>query len=346
MSCNILIIRLSSIGDIIHCTPVARSLKKNWPTCRITWLVGEVSADLIRSNPHVDEVIVWSRERFERHLQNFEWVRAVSIWRELQALLASKKFDIVLDIHGLFITGMIARQVQASRRIGMSTARECNSLFMTQVAQPLSEHIVDRYLGVLQPLGITCLDRRMTLVVPEASKQFAVEFLRESGAGGEKKIIVLIPGTTWSTKNWPIDFFGRLACSLVDDFTIVLCGGKSEIDLGRQIQVQAGHKIVNAVNQTGLLEMAAIIEQASLVIGGDTGPMHIAAALGVSNIILFGPTNPAVYGPLGDHSVAVSHQRDCSFCHKRTCPQKISSCMSSITPEEIIQQVYSILTPA
>ena len=342
MEQEILIIRLSSIGDILHCTPVVRTLKQAWPKCRITWLVGEASQELIKYNSYIDEIVVWSRERFEQQLRKIDIVRTYNLWRDLQQALAPRHFDALLDIHGLFLTGMIASQVQTKRRIGMSEAREFNSLFMTETAKPLGKHIVERYLGVLRPLGITTMDVRMTLVLSDHSKRFAVQFLADVGVLLAERFVVLVPGTTWPSKNWPTNFFAKVATSLAKNFRIILCGGQAEVKLGQEIQAQAGVTVINAVNRTSVLEMAAILERAAVVVTGDTGPLHIAAALGVPTVAIFGPTDPAIYEPLGQQHAVLFNKLACSFCHKVTCPLETGRCMLSVTPEAVVQKVYSV----
>ncbi|XEQ92362.1 Lipopolysaccharide heptosyltransferase 1 [Sporomusa carbonis] len=342
MDKEILIIRLSSVGDVMHCTPVAGSLKAAWPECKITWLVGEVCADLIKYNPNVDESIVWSRERFEKHLRACEFREALTMWRSLKEVLAARSFYAVLDIHGLFLTGMIARLARTCRRIGMSNARELNPLFMTETAKPAGQHIIDRYLSVLEPLGITPTQRKMTLVVPAEAQQFAGDFLRNKGVFPNERVAVLVPGTTWPAKNWPPEFFAATAKLLAKDFKIVLCGGRAEADLGRETQARAGVPVVNAIGRTGLLELAGIIEQASVVVAGDTGPLHMAAALGVPTVAIFGPTNPATYAPPGKQNSVLVNRFSCSFCHKYRCPTGKAECMSSVLPEQVVEQVYNV----
>lgn len=339
---EVLIIRLSSIGDVIHCTPVARSLKMSWPDCKITWLIGEVSAELLKYNPYVDEIIVWSREKFEKYLGRFEFEKALAMWTSLRDILSARSFHVVLDIHGLFLTGMIAKLVRSDRRIGMSQARELNSLFMTEVATPSGPHITDKYLSVLRPLSISSVDHQMFLAISKQEREFAEEFLVREGVRAHERVVVVIPGTTWLSKNWPTDLFAQTIQILYKDFKIVMCGGKAEVELGRKIQQQSGVPIVNAVGKTGLLEMAALIERGAVVIAGDTGPLHIAAALMVPTVSIFGPTNPVTYAPLGPENAILVNHLSCSFCHKVNCPKGNNLCMSSIMPKVVAEQVYQM----
>lgn len=346
MNREILIIRLSSIGDVIHATPVAKSLKAAWPDCKITWLVGEVCAELIKNNPYVDEMIVWSRERFDRYLRSYEFSQAYTLWQELRSQLATKSYYAALDIHGLFLTGMIARLVRTDRRIGLRESREFNPLFMTETADPLGTHIIDRYLGVLTPLGITLEHREMTLVVPAAAKEFAKSYLHKENVLSKDKLAILVPGTTWITKNWPPEFFASTAATLGKDFKILLCGGKNEWSMGQEIIAKAGVPVINAIGETSLVEMAALLEQAAVVIAGDTGPLYMAAALGTPTVAIFGPTNPEVYTPPGRRNLAAVNKQACSFCHKTKCPTGNAICIKSVMPEQVVNQVYNILKMA
>ena len=342
MAKQILIIRLSSIGDVVHCTPVASSIKAAWPDAKVTWLVGEVSADMIRYNPYIDEIWIWSRERFEGYLRKREWKKAHEMWRSLGEQLSKRHFDVVLDIHGLLLTGLIARRAKTSRRIGLRGARELNPLFMTETATPTGTKIVDKYLGVLKPLGITPSVRRMTVVVPDEAALWAEDYLRKAGPLIHRKLAVLVVGTTWLTKNWPPGFFAMTARLLSRDYTVVLCGGKGEITAAKRIAAAAGVPVINAVGETSLLEMAALLNRAAVVITGDTGPLYIAAALDVPTVALFGPTDPELLNPEGRQHVFVVRPQPCSYCYKQRCPNGKLDCMSNIHPAAVVQKAYAI----
>jgi 3-deoxy-D-manno-octulosonic-acid transferase len=339
---KILIIRLSSIGDVIHCTPVAKALKTAWPDCQITWLTGEVCADLIRYNPYVDECIVWSRERFEKHCRKYEFKEAWDMWRELMERLSTREFYAVLDIHGLFLTGLIASKIKAERRIGLKDARELNFLFMTETVKPSGRHMTERYISILEPLGIFANGDDMTLVVPDREKRFAANFLRQAGVCAGDRLVVLIPGTTWPSKNWAPESFAKTASLIAGDFKSIICGGISEIKIGQEIESKSKGLLINAIGKTNLLEMASILERAAVVVAGDTGPLHMAAALKVPTVVIFGPSDPDCYRPLGDSSIALFHKQECSFCHKQNCPKGRSDCMKSVRPQEVAEAIYRL----
>jgi len=340
-----LIIRLSSIGDVLHCTPVARTLKTAQPDSHITWVVGVVPSDLLIANPYIDEIYVWPRERFEQHLRRGEFSSAWKLWKKLCQDLQERNFDIVLDIHGQFLSGMVAAASKAPRRIGMSHTRELNSLFMNEIAphSPLDVHVIKQYLRILQPLGITSSDYSMTLHLPAESITFADTFLSNHGVNPQDTIIALNPGTTWQTKNWPTEYYATAIRALQPNGHILLCGGPADQALGESIIHDSGIPLINAIHQTSLLQLAALISRSTVLVTGDTGPLHMAIALGIPTVSMFGPTDPKRFGPLTPEHVVLEEQIDCRPCHKMLCPRKHLNCMYSLSPDKVITAVQMLL---
>lgn len=338
MNKDILLIRLSAIGDVIHTTPVAASLKAAWPDCRLTWLVGEVAAPLLQENPNVDEVLVWSRERFEQCLRRGAVRQAWQLWQQLKALLAARPYYAVLDVQGLFLTGLIARQAQAEHYIGMTGTREGNSLFMNQTAAPLGAHVTERYLGVLTALGIMPERKPMSVVLPTESRQAAAALLQACGMG-VRRLVVLVPGTTWASKNWLPSHFVETARLLAAEFDILICGGPSDVPLAAQIKDAAADIVCDCTGKTDLLAMGALLARADVVVAGDTGPLHMAAALGTATVSIFGPTDPAYFAPQGERHAVLTACQACSFCHKRSCPERHGYCMKLVKPQDVARRV-------
>lgn len=339
------IVRLSSIGDVLHCTPVARNLKQHQPSCHITWVVGQVSAEMVKDNPFIDEVYIWPRERWEKCMRQGKLREAWSIWQQLKSDMAQKHFDIALDIHGLFLSGMVTKALGAPRRIGLSGNKEPNGLFMTEKAplMPDDVHVIQRYLSILRPLGIDTQDYSMTLCLLDKYKAFAKAFLHEQGVSEKERLIILNPATTWRAKNWPPEYFAEVADALSSEGRIVICGGPADQGIAQQIIELTTAPIINAVGKTSLMEMAALLERASVVIVGDTGPLHMAVAIGTPTVSIFGPTDPARFGPLTPGHIVLTGQAECSPCHKTVCPKKDMRCMHSIKPDVVIKAAYQQL---
>lgn len=339
---RLVIVRLSSIGDVLHCTPVARNLKKYAPSCHLTWVVGQVSAEIVQDNPFIDEVYIWPRERWEACMRQGKLREAWNIWRQLKRDMLHKKFDIALDVHGLLLSGMVTKSIGAPRRIGLSGTKEPNGLFMTEKAPLLSGdiHVIQKYLSILRPLGINSYDYKMTLCLPEKYKDFAKNFLLERGVKENEKLIIINPATTWRAKNWPPEHFAEVADELSGEGRVIICGSPADRDIARQIVNASAAPLINAVGQTSLMEMAALLERASVVVVGDTGPLHMAVALGTPTVSIFGATDPARFGPLTPGHIILSGQEECSPCHKTVCPKKDMRCMHGIKPATVIKAVY------
>jgi len=341
-----LILRLSSIGDVLHATPVAQVLKTTYPHCHITWLVDEVPSAMLKENPYIDDIYIWPRDRWEKHLGRGEWRAARQLWSTLRNYLHAQKFDILLDIHGLFISGLIAKASNIPRRIGMSDTRELNWLFMTEIAPSAPEdiHVIPRYLSILRPLGIHSSHYSMTLRVPDESLTFADEFLNQHGVKPSETLIAINPSTTWPAKNWPAEHYATVAKSLYQKgYRILLCGGPADQALGESIMHQSGVPLINAANKTSLLQLGALLSRCDLLVTGDTGPLHMAIALGIPTVSIFGPTDPKRFGPLTAGHIVLEREMDCRPCHKRTCPLKHLHCMYQLEPMEVIAAVQTVL---
>lgn len=340
-----LIIRLSSIGDVLHATPVARELKKAVPSCHITWLVGENPASLLACNPYIDTVHVWPREEWEKALRAGRLGEAWSLWRALKQDLAERAFDVALDVHGLFLTGMIAKMTGAPRRIGLARTREVNRLFMTETAPfpPESRHVIYRYLSVLRPLGIEARDSRMDLFLSPQDQDFASGFLKRRRLQPEKPLVALCPATTWPDKNWPSEYFAAVIDGLQDQAELLLCGGPGERLLAERIIRQVQAPVINGVGRVSLTEMAALLARSAVLLSGDTGPLHMAVALETPTVSVYGPTDPAVYGPLAGPHRILTGGAACAPCNKRRCSKGSSQCMYSVTPELAIRAIKEFL---
>jgi len=340
-----LLIRLSSIGDVLHCTPVARTLKQAFPAAHITWVVGQGPAGLLEANPFIDEIYVWPREKWEDHMRHGRFTEAWKLWQQLRFDLRARNFDVALDVHGLFLSGMVAVASGAKRRIGLANTRELNSLFMTETAPAAEDetHIIQRYLSILQPFGIKPSTYNMTLEVTKRDEAFAAQFLAQSGVTPEHCLIALVPATTWEAKNWPPEYFAALANELGQHSVVMLCGGPADRQLAQQVLKQTEVTVIDAVGRTSLSQLAALLAKATVVIAGDTGPLHMAVAMGIPTVSIFGPTNPERFGPLGGNHSILQADLSCRTCYKTKCRLKHQQCMKVILPKQVMQALKPYL---
>ncbi|MFA6074210.1 MAG: lipopolysaccharide heptosyltransferase II [Negativicutes bacterium] len=330
-----LIVKLSSVGDVIHAMPVAAALKKKWQNAKISWVVEPAAKALLENHRYIDEIIVFEKKK----KTNLEYL-ALFI-----KLLRKQRYDFCIDLQGLFKSAAIVFFARAARKIGWYNLREGSWLVSkrTQGAYR-NAHVVERYLDVPRVLGIE---------LPEGTADFGIGFSEpektaarsiciESGLDIEKdRLVVLAPGSIWQTKCWPARYFGELAaCFAENGITPVIVGAPNETSLAEELisafsfQLSAipPKSIVNLVGKTSLKELAYIISKAKVFVGNDSGPVHLAAAVGTRVIVLFGPSKFRRTGPYGNNNVVLQ-----TVCERKECMQRVCSlgkeCMADISAD-------------
>ena len=346
---KILILRLSAIGDVLHATPVARELKKLRPDCHITWLVSPPADKLLAENPHVDEVLVWDRRPLDKAFASFNLPAAYRELKKARTLLKARHFDLVLDIQGLLLTGILALLSGAKRRIGIHERHEGNPFFMSDMAPNIeSPHKVHRYLSVLMPLGfdMSNFTPGLTLNLPQNLKEFAGNFWQQHGIDMNRPILMVTLRTTWPDKNWAPENFGLALKDLPPQVQIVFCGAPNDEAYIQKAQALLPRPSLSIAGQTSLLELAALLKSADLLLACDTGPLHIADAVGCKTLSLWGPTQPDVYGPLTAGHEFVITPHECRRCLKTKCQHQTNACMQAITPEMAAERLKAIFSAA
>ncbi|MBN2020354.1 MAG: glycosyltransferase family 9 protein [Sedimentisphaerales bacterium] len=290
---NILIIKPSSLGDIVLALPALSALRSSFPQARISWLVRPEFADLLRGHPDLNELIM-----FDRRLLGKGWYspRAFSEFRRLIRQLRDARFDLVFDFQGLFRTGFLAWMTGCKRRFGQAGAREFATLFYTQVVEQdySCVHLVDYYLRMVKEAGAQTGKPDFKLPEDASAVEAANKLLLGHNVNPEK-YAVLVSCAARPEKLWPIERFAQLTDKITEKFgfSIVAIGSRGERPYIDKLAFSAKSRIVNLAGQTSLRELTALLKRASLVISNDTGPGHIAAALGVPMVMIFGPVNPA-----------------------------------------------------
>ena len=296
---NILITKPSSLGDIVLALPALTALHKSFPEAKISWLVRPEFTQLLENHPHLTEIIA-----FDRKLLGKAWFHsgAFSALASLIRRLRRSKFDIVLDFQGLFRTASLAWLSGCKNRFGMANAREFATIFYThRIRQDMDcIHMVDYYLKIIKAAGATKLS--VEFVLPENPK--AADSVGRLLAGHDipnDNYAVFVPSSAHSDKCWPIERFAVLAEKISSRFgsSIIATGSESEAGIIKKLKEKANVPIVSLAGQTSLSELIALLKGARIVISNDTGPGHIAAALGVPIVLLFGRTNPYRLTPYG-----------------------------------------------
>lgn len=296
---RILIVRLSAIGDVVHGLPVLNALRDAIPQAHLAWVVEGRTADLLRGHQALDELIVVPRR----------WLKSPrEVWKLWRRLRASR-FDVTIDLQGLSKSAVAARLSGARRRLGFDGAdgREISRWLNNELVTPTAEHVVDRNLQLLGPLINGAHVARFDLPESPADAAFALQVRSELGLTGGHAVIN--PGAGWSSKLWPPDRFAAVARHLGHSralSTLVVWGGEQERIWAEQI-VAASAGYAKLAPPSTLCQLAALVRGARVFVGSDTGPLHIAVAVGTPCVGLFGPMPARRNGPYGAQHIAIQH---------------------------------------
>ena len=335
---NILIIKPSSLGDVVRTLPVLAGLHQRFADARISWLVRPDCAAVLRHNPDLDEIIEFDRHLYGRLLRH---PRAAWQFLRFSVDLHSRGFDLVLDLQGLFRSGFLALCSGARVRLGFAHGRELAPCFYKhRVVIPAGrEHIVASQWRFAEALGFGDLE-----------KCFSIPVDAEAQAGAERLVpcarymVVLIGGTS-AAKRWPLSRFVELVDRVNECYhipVVILGAGNEEVAVAEQVAEKAGGEMMNLAGKTSLAEAIEIIRGAGLVVGNDSGPLHVAAALGTPVVGLYGPTDPLVVGPWGQADGVVAAGGDSP--RRGRYSERTEHAMSCISVEQVMEEVQAKLT--
>ncbi len=324
---RILVVKLSSLGDVIHALPTVRNLKAA-SAATIDWLVQPEYAPLVRACPDVERVILFPRRGSGRE----RWQMLLDLRRE--------RYDLAADLQGLLKSAIPTFLARARLRVGPSFAREGARWLYDAVAGPThrNRHAVMQVADLIRWLGW-----------PEMPIEFPLRFAPGTPLGAPPRV-VFAPCSRWPTKNWPPEFFRALAARLLDAGATVLIVG-AERDRAAAASIAAGlgpsDRVINLAGRTTLEQLGALLSHADLAITVDSGPMHLAAALGVPVLAIFGPTDPVRTGPYGPLSrVLTAPPLPCMPCCSDQCARGDHACLRNIHPSRVADEALAILRGA
>lgn len=312
---RIALVKLSSLGDVVQALPAAHALKRCLPACELTWIVERRESAILAGNPDLDHVVPVDTRLWRREFRRPGGAHAVFVKvRGLVRALAAGAFDVAIDFQGNLKSGLITALTRAPLRVGfaLGDCREsANVLFTTRrlVLPPGPIHVVEENFALLGALGLgrERLGAPVHHIAADAAAEGVVSrLLEKEGVGPETPLVALNPGSGGHAKRWPTEAYRRLGDELAARLgaRVTLCWGPGEEALARDIG--AGMRAPALVPPaTSIPELVALIRRAALVVGGDTGPIHIAAALGVPTVALYGPTDARRNGPAGRRLLTV-----------------------------------------
>lgn len=322
---RICLIKPSALGDVVQTLPVLAALRQRWPGAHITWVVKDCFADLLEDHPQLDEIIT-----FQDASKGGAFLPELM---RLARILRRQPYDLAIDLQGLLRSGLMALVSGAPRRVGFSCGREFSTRCYTDIVDipPTDMPVTQRYWKVVSALGGAPEVPPSIIGVQPWHRQWAVQKLYSL----PRPILAIHPGAGWQTKRWPARHFARIAALASHHFGagIVLIGGPECRDDGRYIAATCLGPVVDLTGGTSLRQLAAVVEQADVVFSGDSGPMHLAAAVGARVVSVFTCTNVVRHAPYGQEHRVVATQVPCAASHKKVCP--LMACMDELTPHRV-----------
>lgn len=323
---RIIVIDLLYLGDLMFATPFFKELRKNFPKARIDLIVNSAFHSIIEDNPNLDNVYAYNKK----------WTLKQSI--EFAKQIRKNNYDLGINIHGSWRSAIILRLINPTYTIGYGKKGQ---LFLNRrLAQPHNQHMVDVYLNLLKEMNLRVEPSLPYLELKKSVQDEIDKKLIQWGINPEEKLIALNAGGTWPTKRWTVNGFAQLADVLNRKYgRVIFVGSLEDLSLVEEIVNLMETKPVIATGKTSLPELAALLARCDLVISNDSGPVHVAAAVGTPTITIFGPSDDLKYRPLGEKHKIVTSSVDCRPCGKHKCPLGHHHCMTDIKVEKIINEI-------
>lgn len=346
---KLLVLAIRALGDVVLTTPIYRILRDAFPTGRLDVVVERPYGELLRGNPNLDAI--YEADRRRNTAKFLSWPAQA----RLIAALRRERYDIVVDLFSGPRSALMARLTGAACRIGEDTRRRGRGFLYTHPVpvKREEEHLVVQKLRLIQPLVGTVKEAPLELFLLPGERDEADKTLRAEGAREGAARVGFFPGAGWAHKQWPADRFAALgdALSVEWDADIILFGGPNDVTVCEAVATRMHRRPLLLCGPHSLRATAARISQMHLFISNDTGPMHMAVALGVPTVVLHGPSNVRKYGPWGESVQVVSSYLPCSPCPQQedTCHlvgRLRQECMLEISVEEVLGAVDCLMAAA
>lgn len=330
---RVLLVKPSSLGDIVNTLPALAALHRRWPETLIDWLVKPEWAELLRDHSMLHEIVVLPRS----------W----ELWPGFIGQLARRPYDVVIDFQGLLRSGLLSLMTRARVRVGFADGREGSSWCYTHRFTASEEiiHAVDRYLCLIGAFGIpTGGSREFHLPHWRDAEAWVERLWQSEKIAPHETLCVLHPAARWKNKRWPAERYAQLADWMLGrkDCRVLLVGGATQVKLIDEVKRQMRRPAIDLSGRTNLQQLTALLRRATLLVTNDSGPMHLSAAVNTPVVAVFGPTNPRETGPYGPGHIVVQAEVDCSGCGRRSC-RKGQACLKAVSIEEVSDAVAAQL---
>lgn len=348
---RILIVKQSSLGDVVHALPLAHALKRCHPDCHIGWIVQKGFAPLLEPDRCVDEIISisipsTSDPQAKKGVYGAAARATFRTVRELRRRFRAAPYDLVLDLHASLRSGLLGLTNPGGVRIGFADAKEFNSLFQNVRLVPTADkpHAVDKNLVFARFLNCVPEPEDFRIEINPAARDTVLKFLEQSGVRTDRQIIYANPSARWATKFWTAPAWAEFADLVAEQTSaaIIFAGSPEDRPYIEQILAMTKSTPVVAAGSLNLAEAVALLSLSDAYVGVDSGPMHIAAFTGTPVVALFGPTQPEKVGPYGSgHLVVRREDLTCLGCRKRTCDNRV--CLESLSAMTVFDALLGLL---
>lgn len=333
---KILIIKPSSLGDVIHSLPFLKAIRKTFQDAHIQWVISKNLKEILEGHPLINKLVVFDKDSW-KSLKNLP--KTIKEAAGFIKTLRAEHYDMVIDLQGLLRSGFITFLAPSPLKIGFKQAREGSRLFYNKkVSVNGALHAVDKCLEIAKVVGAKIEKVEFALYIDDLIRKKVENLIGNIG-----EYIVIVPSAKWETKRWSPRNFGTLISKL--PIPCVITGSNADKQTTQQVMASSGGKGINLCGKTGLKELAALIAGAKAMVSNDSGPMHIGTALGVPVIALFGPTDPKKTGPYGwqenKNLKVLTASLPCSPCFKKKCKEPL--CMSGINVKTVLEEIKEYL---
>jgi lipopolysaccharide heptosyltransferase II len=331
---RILIFNVNWLGDVLFSTAAIRYIRRNFPGSYIACIVPSRCYQILKDNPHLDEIIIFDeKDRHKGIMPKLDFVR----------LLRSKNFNTAFLLHRSFSRALICRLARIPERVGYYTRKRAFLLTKKIIPPPKDTlHRIDYYLRLIEKAGLRVEDRYTEFFFRQEDEETVSEFLKKNSIGATDFLVGMNPAGNWLPKRWIPEYWARLADKLIAELgaKVVITGSNADSALVKKIQGFMQAKAVIACGLFNLKQLGALCKKLDIFISADTGPLHIANAVGAKKIIaLFGPTDPAITGPYPlKNATILRKDTGCKIpCYVVDCKDR--RCMAAITPEDVFREV-------
>ncbi len=334
---KILVVKPSSLGDVIHALPFLHALKETWPDAEVDWVISRNLKGILEGNPLINELILIDKDTWKDMKKVPATISEIS---GLKKYLQGQEYDMAVDLQGLLRSGLLTYFTRAKIKAGFKDAREGSRFFYNKkVTVDSSSHAVEKCLEVATAIGAKAGTVTFPIYIDNEYKTGVKDLLGEIG-----EYILIVPSARWLSKRWPVEKFASLIKMI--SLPCVIIGSKDDGRLALKIiKIVPEANVIDFCGRTDLNELVALTKGAKAVVTNDTGPMHIAAALNRPVVAIFGPTDPVKTGPYGWQSNidlnVVRNNVQCSPCRKKKCEEMI--CMERISVDSVFDVLKKYL---